>query len=132
MLSLVESMLEVLSLCDKAGHGEEDANMAERGLSTTSTHSPQAPEIPLGHEPSPTRGIDGATAAPRVVTPPTATSPFEANVAAVNRADKACSAQLAILSINMQLCCSCEAGGNGVCQCPARMPVTEAAADLCE
>ena len=66
--------------------------MAERGLSTTSTHSQQAPEIPLGHEPSPTRGIDGATADRRVVTPATPSSPFEANVAAVNRADQACSA----------------------------------------
>ena len=70
--------------------------MAERGLSTTSTQSQQAPEIPLGHEPSPTRGIDGATAAPRVVTPATPTSPFEANVAAVNRADKARSAQIKV------------------------------------
>jgi len=70
------------------GHGEEDPNLAERGLSTTSTHS-QAPEIPLGHEPSPTRGVGGAPADPRAPVPATPTSPFEANVAAVNQADQA-------------------------------------------
>ncbi|CAK0786785.1 hypothetical protein CVIRNUC_009999 [Coccomyxa viridis] len=70
------------------GHGEEDLNTAERGLSTTSTHS-QAPEIPLSHDPSPTKGAAGAGAAPSGAGPRAPTAPFEANVAAVNQASQA-------------------------------------------
>ena len=74
--------------CDYTGHGEEDLSTAERGLSTTSNHS-QAPEIPLGHEPSPTKGYDaGAAGNSAAKGPATPTSPFEANVAAVTQADK--------------------------------------------
>lgn len=36
--------------------------MAERGLSTTSTHSQTAPEIPLHHEPSPTKDLQTTAA----------------------------------------------------------------------
>ncbi|EIE23176.1 hypothetical protein COCSUDRAFT_53534 [Coccomyxa subellipsoidea C-169] len=52
------------------GHAEEDLSVAERGLSTTSTHS-QAPEIPLHHEPSPTKDLErpGTAAAPSHDTP---------------------------------------------------------------
>ncbi|CAL8465339.1 g4874 [Coccomyxa elongata] len=52
------------------GNAEEDLSVAERGLSTTSTHS-QAPEIPLHHEPSPTKDIQApaSTAAPSTGTP---------------------------------------------------------------
>ena len=74
--------------CAAAGHGEEDLNTAERGLSTTSTHS-QAPEIPLSHDPSPTKGAAGAGAAPSGAGPRAPTAPFEANVAAVNQASQA-------------------------------------------
>lgn len=102
--------------------------MAERGLSTTSTHSQQPPEIPLGHEPSPTRGIDGATAAPRVMTPATPTSPFEANVAAVNRADKACSAPNNILYHNVIMLLKCSRSDWS--WCPANISARETAADL--
>lgn len=37
--------------------------MAERGLSTTSTHSQAPPEIPLHHEPSPTKDLERPGAA---------------------------------------------------------------------
>ena len=74
--------------CVAAGHGEEDLNTAERGLSTTSTHS-QAPEIPLSHDPSPTKGAAAAAAGPSGAGPRAPTAPFEANVAAVNQASQA-------------------------------------------
>ena len=74
--------------CGCTGHGEEDLSTAERGLSTTSNHS-HAPEIPLGHEPSPTGQLEaGAAGSSGAKGPVTPTSPFEANVAAVNQADK--------------------------------------------
>ena len=108
--------------------------MAERGLSTTSTHSQQAPEIPLGHEPSPTRGIDGAMAAPRVVTPATPASPFEANVAAVNRADQACSVLCNSLCALLMIPTSTHSAVKSSRQTdqpwlPARSPVGKPAAD---
>lgn len=62
--------------------------MAERGLSTTSTHS-QAPEIPLGPDPSPTRAVGAPAEGAEASGPRTPSSPFEANVAAVNQADQA-------------------------------------------
>ena len=74
--------------CAAAGHGEEDLNTAERGLSTTSTHS-QAPEIPLSHDPSPTKGAAAVAADPSGACPRAPTAPFEANVAAVNQASQA-------------------------------------------
>ena len=74
--------------CIAAGHGEEDLNTAERGLSTTSTHS-QAPEIPLSHDPSPTKGAAVEAADPNSAGPRAPTAPFEANVAAVNQASQA-------------------------------------------
>ena len=80
--------------CAAAGHGEEDLNTAERGLSTTSTHS-QAPEIPLSHDPSPTKGAAAAGPDPSGAGPRPPTAPFEANVAAVNQASQAGAQQLA-------------------------------------
>ena len=74
--------------CAAAGHGEEDLNTAERGLSTTSTHC-QAPEIPLSHDPSPTKAVAAAAADPSGAGPRAPTAPFEANVAAVNQASQA-------------------------------------------